>query len=390
MRAVTLLSLLAVAASLLLPAFCPTSAHAAEGKAKATKKSSGEDLFARPSVWRFDLELPPASLEALRKDPKEYAKATVRVGDLVLKDVGVRLKGATAFQSIDKRPSLTLKFNEFVKGQDFHGRTKVALNTSLQDPSCIAPIVASEIFRAANVPAPHATFARVSLNGRDVGLYSMIEAANKDFLAGFFKKTKGNLYEGDNTDVTDKLEKDSGDDSTEQADVKALAAAAKEPDAALRWKRLVPLLDVDRFIALAAIEAMVWHHDGYAMEHNNYRLYHDPASGQMVFIVHGLDELFEKADATLTPEWKGVVAKGLLSTPEGRQRYATAVGRLATEAFQAEALTKRVDELAAIVRPTIDASTAKGFDSAAAKLRERIQKRAAYIQQAAKAVAATK
>jgi spore coat protein CotH len=305
---------------------------------------------------------------------------------MVLTNVGVRLKGQTTYQSIDKRPGLTLKFNEFVKGQDLLGRTKVLLNSSLQDPSCIATIVAGEVFRSANVPAPKSAFARVDLNGRDLGLYAMTEAANKDFLAEYFKKTKGNLYEGDNNDITDKLEKDAGDDSTDQADVKALAAALKISDATERWKRLGPLLDLERFIAYAAVEVMVWHHDGYVMEHNNYRLYHDPGTGQIVFIVHGLDELFEKADGSLTPDFKGLVAKGVLTTPEGKKRYAETMVRVANEVFKAEPLTKRVDELAAIARPSLDASAIKAFDTAVASLKERISRRVSYVQQASRAL----
>jgi spore coat protein CotH len=384
MRVLTFIPVL-VAASVLA---CP-SAFAAEGK-PAKKASTGEDLFARPAVWRLKIEIPSGGQEALRKDPKEYVKATVRVGDVVLTNVGLRLKGQATYQSIDKRPGLTLKFNEFVKGQELMGRTKVLLNNSLQDPSCIAPIVAGEIFRGANVPAPKSTFARVELNGRDLGLYSMSEAANKDFLGEYFKKTKGNLYEGDNNDLTDKLEKDGGDDATDQADVKALAAALKEPDLAQRWKRLAPLLDLERFVSYAAVEVMVWHHDGYVMEHNNYRLYHDPGTGQMVFIVHGLDELFEKADGTLTPDFKGLAAKSVFATPEGKKRYAETVARLANELFKAESLAKRVDELAAIARPSLEASATKAFDSAVASLRDRLTKRVSYVQQASRALANTK
>ncbi len=366
-----------------------TGAFAAEGK-KKEKAASGEDLFAHPQVLRLKIEIPSGGQEALRKDPKEYVKANVRVGDFVLTNIGLRLKGQATYQSIDKRPGLTLKFNEFVKGQELMGRTKVLLNTSLQDPSCIAPVVAGEIFRAAKVPAPRSTFARVELNGRDLGLYALTEAANKDFLSDYFKKTKGNLYEGNNNDILDKLEKDSGDEATDQADVKALAAAVKDPDPAQRWKRLLPLLDVDRFIAMAAVEAMIWHHDGYTMEHNNYRIYHDPGTGQMVFIVHGLDEIFSKADGSLTPDWKGLVAKSVLGTPEGKRRYAETLSRLAGETFKAEALLKRVDELAGVVRPALDPTATKSFDSAVSALRERITKRVSFVQQASRALAPEK
>ena len=154
--------------------------------------------------------------------------------------------------------------------------------------------------------------------------------------------------------------------------------------------RLGPVLDIDRFIALLAVEAIVWHHDGYGMEHNNYRLYHDPGTGQMVFIVHGMDELFEKADGSLTPDWKGLVARGVLGTPEGKRRYAETVAKIANETFKAESLVQRVAELAALARPSLEPAATKSFDSAVSTLRDRITKRASFVQQASKALAAEK
>ena len=65
----------------------------------------------------------------------------------------------------------------------------------------------------------------------------------------------------------------------------------------------------------AAAEVLMCHHDGYTMDKNEYRIYHDPASGQLVFLPHGLDRLFAKADEPLIPDWKGLVAKAVLTTP---------------------------------------------------------------------------
>src|SRR5262249_62355033 len=53
---------------------------AAEGKSRITNSASGaeEDLFAQPKVHRLKLELPDSSVEALRKEPRHYVKATLR------------------------------------------------------------------------------------------------------------------------------------------------------------------------------------------------------------------------------------------------------------------------------------------------------------------------
>jgi len=367
--------------------------EAAPAKKSGSAASSGEDLFAKPAVHRIKIDLSEAAQESLRKDPKRYVKATVKEGSETYADVGVRLKGSASFQTIDKKPSLSLKFDEFVKDQEFHGRGRILLNNSHQDPTWLCESLGSEVFRAAGVPAAKITFARVEMNGRDLGLYVVAEAANKDFLSQYFKKAKGNLYEGSNNDVSDKLEKDGGDSSTEQSDLRSLANAIKEPDLALRWKKLTPLLDLERFAAFAAAEVLTGHHDGYTMDRNNYRIYHDPASGQMIFFPHGMDQIFVKPDEPLIPEWKGLVAKAVLPTPAGQKLFLDKMASLLTTACKADALQKHIDEMSALIRPSLaehNSAATKAFDDAVAKLRERIGKRVAFLDQQIKSQAVTR
>lgn len=374
-----LLNLLGLLGAFLLSVFAPHPLLGAEGK---DVKPATDELFAQPKVLQLKIEIPAASLDALKLDSKKYARATVREGDKVYAEAGVRLKGNGSFQPLEKKPSLTIKFNEFISGERFHGHGKILLNSSAHDPSYLSEAIAGEIFRAADVPAPKITFARIELNGRDLGLYVLSQASNREFLSEYFKKAKGNLYEGSNADVNEKLEKDSGDDSRDQADLKALANAAKEQDPAQRLKKLSAVLDIDRFISFAAVEVFTWHHSGYTMGRNNYRVYHDPASNQMVFIPHGLDQIFNKTSGPLMPEWKGLVAKAILETPDGQRRYRERMAKLLTTAFKPDALQARVNEWAAKVHPAIarDAAQSKSFDAAVARWRERIAERVKFIE----------
>ena len=65
------------------------------------------------------------------------------------------------------------------------------------------------------------THARVQLNGRDLGLYVVIEGMNKRFLKQHFPSANGNLYEGYLQDIDTTLDQDNGE-TTDQADVRAL------------------------------------------------------------------------------------------------------------------------------------------------------------------------
>lgn len=345
-------------------------------------KPEVDGLFVQPKIVQVKIEIPSASLESLKSDPRKYVRGVVREGSRVFNDVGIRLKGSSTFQSLEKKPSLTLKFNEFVSGVRFYGHSKLFLNNSRQDPTFLCEAIGGELFRAAGVPAPRDNFARVELNGRDLGLFVLEEAVNKEFLAKYFIRTKGNLYEGSKADINEKLQKDSGDDSKEQKDLNALAAAVKDPDAALRLKKLSSLLDLDRFISFAATEVFAWHYNGYTMGEDNYRIYVDPSTNRVVFIPHGYEQLFGRPNGPLVPEWKGLVIKAIMASPEGKAKYRERMSQLLATAFKPEAITARINQLAALIKPLAGSGStqAETFDAALAQLRERVIQRAAFIE----------
>ena len=73
-------------------------------------------------------------------------------------------------------------------------------NNSVQDTTCFAEFLSTQLFRDAGLPAARVTQARVQLNGRDLGLYVVVEAMNRGFLKRHFKTPHGNLYEGDDVE----------------------------------------------------------------------------------------------------------------------------------------------------------------------------------------------
>jgi spore coat protein CotH len=347
----------------------------------AEKKEGADDLFIQTKVIQIRIDLPPASLESLKLDPKKYVRATLKEGSAIHADVGVRLKGNGSFQSLEQKPSLALKFNEFVSGEKFHGHGKLFFENSHQDPALLCAFLGGEVFRASNVPAPRVAYARVELNGKNAGIYLITETINRDFLSQYFKKSKGNLYEGANGDITDKLEKDGGDESKDQPDLKALAAACREQDLAQRWKKASGLMDMERFISLVAVENFLWNSSGYCMGRNNYRVYHDPNSNLMSFIPHGLEQLFANPKGPLFPEWKGLVARNILATPEGNRLYREKLGKVLAGPGKVETLNARMGELSARIRSALTKDDAKTFDAAVALLKQRIAQRSAFLEQ---------
>jgi hypothetical protein len=200
------------------------------------------------------------------------------------------------------------------------------------------------------------------LNGRKLGIHVLTEGMNKQFLRQHFEDVHGNLYQTHgNQEITQRLDVNSGDDPNNDSGLRALAQAVKEEDPAVRWSRLEQTLDVKRFITFMALEMMLCHWDGYCMNQNNWRIFHDLGSNRMVFIAHGMDQMFgvgtmllggKKAsvECPIFPPMHGAVAKAVMSTPVGRQLYLARLGELYTNLFHVDVLTKRVDELSSVVR----------------------------------------
>lgn len=315
-----------------------------------------DELFKDRPPLKIEVTLPDSQWGILQsagmpqRRAKPSAKAQVREGGREYRDVAVSLKGFSTFAPLDGRPSLTLDFNEHVRGQKFHGLTKISLNNSAQDSSRLNERLAREVMAKAGLPVPRATLASVSLNGRNLGLYVLAEAYGGNFLKRQFGDSSGNFYEGGALrDVDRGLQWKSGPVPEDRTDMTRLLQAVKEPDPTRRFAALTNLLDLDRFLTLMAVETMLCHSDSYALNRNNYRIYHDPKSDRLVFLPHGMDRILGShrtgPDLPVVPPARGIVARALVSTPEGRRRYVELAEAVFTNVLQAVPWCERIRAL---------------------------------------------
>ena len=343
--------------------------------AQAVPAPAGSELFDHDRVWSIRFEIPAAGLESLRRDSRTYVPATLREGTNLLREVGVRLKGRTgSFRGLDDKPAFTINCDQFVPGQRFRGLSKLHLNNSVEDPSCLNEKLGGELFRAAGVPSPRVGHALVELNGRRLGLYVLKEGFAAEFLALYFARTDGALYDpGAGGDITT-LPRYEGTQA-EDAPLMRLVAAAQDPDTTNRWRRLSAVLDLDRFVTFMAMEVLSCHRDGYCLARNNYRLYHDPVSDKFVFLPAGMDQLFGRADLPVRPHMAGLVARGVMETSEGRLACRGRMATLLTNVFQVAVLTNRVRQDASRLAAVLPRGEARELQRAAADLCERIRGR---------------
>lgn len=374
---------------------------AAENQPAQSREIPSDDIFAATNVLRLRILIPNSGMSTLRNSSgwgngqeRARVKAIVREGATVYTNVEIHLKGAAgSFRPVDDNPGLTLNFEKYAPGQTFHGYRKISLNNSVQDHSYLTEKICRELFEASGVPAPHVGFAKVELNGRNLGLRVMVEGWGKHFLKRYFKNTKGNLYDGgfvEDIQVGGRLGVNSGENPQDHSGLQALISAVEDLRRARRNKdnlapafaRLETVLDMDRFLSFMAMDIMECDWDGYAMNHNNWRLFHDQDANKMVFMPHGLDQMFgverTSPQCPIVPPMRGLVAQAVIAVPEGRHRYLERMCHLYTNVWHVDAILKRVDQLNAVIRPAIaesSSSAARYHDSEVENLKERIRER---------------
>ena len=367
-----------------------------------------------PDLWRIEIDISSQNADILRgyywnrgnEEDRPKVLVTVREGGVTYTNVTMHLKGsAGSFRPFDDKPAMTLNFSKEAKGQSFHGFTKISLNNSVQDPSYLEEAISREMFEAAGIPVARSTHATVALDGRDLGMYVVLEGLGKPFLRRYFKDVSGNLYEGAFCqEVHTRLDVDSGDDKDDRSDLERLlnatrhlAAAQRKPDIApealaSRWRDLTNILDLEEFVTYAAMEVLTCHGDGYMINRNNYRLFHNRETGRIQFFPHGMDQMFGRFRSgpgmSVHPsdlQIQGQIARVVLDSDEGRKLYMERISFLATNMFVQERWLRRVDELSEKIRPTIAAYGSRAtadFDRNATGLRNRIVQRSQSVKRA--------
>ena len=352
------------------------------------------DPFVENTVTRIELRIPSEGIQTLRQSyfhrrmpamsHRPKVKGSVTMNGERFEEVSIHLKGAAgSFRPIDDKPAFTVNLDKHLEGQKYQGYDKFYLNNSVQDRSYCNEIICRELFNQADIPTPRGAHALVSLNGKPLGLYVMIEGFNKPWLKRHFEDVSGNLYDGGFlNDIHEELGVNNGDAPEDHSAKQALVASFYERDLTQLLAGVQPHLNVDQLLTHTAMDIMTWNWDGYAMKPNNYRLYHNRDKGTFQLIPHGMDQMFENPYGEIFPRFRGLIVGSLMRLPEIRQRYFTRMNELFNSTFDANRLIRRIDELTAVVQPLLEQEApyaAERQSRSANELKQNIAERARFL-----------
>jgi hypothetical protein len=101
----------------------------------------------------------------------------------------------------------------------------------------------------------------------------------------------------------------------------------------------------------------------------------------MVFIPHGMDQLFGNARATIYPLMNGVVARAVMETHEGRRAYRSRCHLFLTNVFDAAKINQRIDQRLVILKSALNQNDGALLEREAASLKQRVAERIANAAQ---------
>ena len=378
------------------PAQVPTAEPAAQPTSQAATDPTVE--FFNPAsttpIPELEIRLTNEDMQKLRDNPRGWVPCVLLENGREIGMVGVKLKGAAgSTRPVDDRPALTIN-TEKIDGSSvpggkrlsYHGLQKFHLNNSVQDETLLQEWVCAEVFRAAGYPAARVAHARVSINGRDLGMYVLKEGFDRAFIKRHFGggARDAALYDGGFLqDIDAPLERDIGKGEDDHADLQRIMAACRHADPAVRRDELDRLVDIESLLRFIAIERMLAHWDGYTHNRNNYRVYIPAPPGKARLIPHGMDQVFVDPAFPIDGDAVGVLAATVLRNPEWRSAYRAEVTKQIA-AFDPVALVKKVQVVQARLQAglkKVSAELARQQGQQARDLYRRIRLRARSMRE---------
>ncbi len=220
---------------------------------------------------------------------KERILADLYIDGVMYDSVGVRYKGFSSVSVNRVKNPFNIKLDYIIDGQDHQGIDKIKLSNVISDPSFIREVLTYEIARK-YLPSPESNYANLYINDTLWGLYTNVQAINKDFLNDHFGSKYNTFFKcnPDNLDFT------IGGENSNLSNTHGLDSLDYEPYYDIRseygWEDLYHLIDtlnnyVDSINNILNVDRVLWMHalnytlinfDSYIGYSQNYYLYkHD-------------------------------------------------------------------------------------------------------------------
>ena len=158
-------------------------------------------LFDTSYVHKIDIVMDDWDSFIENCENEEYVSCTVVVDGQKYSDIAIRAKGNTSLSSVkaagNQRYSFKLEFDHFMEGKTLDGLDKLCLNNLIQDNTMMKDYLVYRMMDEFGVDSPLCSYAYLTVNGEDWGLYLAVESIEDSFLSRNYGSEAGDLYKPD-------------------------------------------------------------------------------------------------------------------------------------------------------------------------------------------------
>lgn len=162
-------------------------------------------LFDATIVHTIDIQMDDWDSFLETCENEEYVTCAVVIDNETYKNVGIRAKGNTSLSSVaqygNDRYSFKIEFDHYDDSISYYGLDKLSLNNIIQDNTYMKDFLTYQMMGYFGVASPLCSYAYITVNGEDWGLYLAIEGVEESFLERNYGTDYGNLYKPDSMDM---------------------------------------------------------------------------------------------------------------------------------------------------------------------------------------------
>ncbi len=325
----------------------------------------------------------------------QYMQATVVIDGKKFYSCGIRFKGESSYEFYPgKKKPFRIKFDKFIKKQDFNGLEDLNLTNLFKDPSMIREKIYLDLLNKHGLPAPRATFAKLYINDKYWGLYQVNENIDRIFLQTRFNESNGNLFQGDPVANFEYLGNDqtkyylryglkNNEDKNDWGDLVRFIKLVNDTILSDEEyvQRIQRHINLDNLLKSWAINNLIGNIDAYNMFYpHNFFIYHDSVSSRWQWIsldgnysfgawnpIMNYPQLVRMSvmvpDSTPYNDPRPLLERTIGSNMIIQRRYLAIVKELFNTDFRPERMNHVIDSLSLRVRVAVYADSNKMYSN---------------------------
>ena len=207
-----------------------------------------------------------------------------------VRNVGIRSRGTGSRSGI--KPGLRVDFDRYTSGQRFLGLKSFVLRNNTQDQTNLHERLSMQLFKRMGAEASRETHAKMYVNDEYVGLFTIVESVDRDFLKRYLGEDTGYLYKYDYpADGVPYYFEDRGSDGAAYVPLPFKPETNEtnpRPEFIAQWVQAVnqssaasfqgavgEFIDFQKFIRHVAVEVFIGDYDGFIGNYgiNNFYVY---------------------------------------------------------------------------------------------------------------------